>query len=89
MYKFSYIDPDPSFDGFRGDRAGLFRETYDRRMIIEYEEDYYYYEPETEGFTHFSFNRYTDDQYTYSVGGVFLETPDYFRTRMIWRRCSN
>lgn len=76
MYKFSYIDPDPSFDGFRGDRAGLFRETYDRRMIIEYEEDYYYYEPETEGFTHFSFNRYTDDQYTYSVGGVFLETPD-------------
>ena len=36
MYKFSYIDPDPSFDGFRGDRAGLFRETYDSRMIIEY-----------------------------------------------------
>ena len=21
--------------------------------------------------------------------GVFLETLDYFRTRMIWRRCSN
>ena len=79
MYKFSYIDPDPSYDGLRGNFSGMFTETYDHRLVIEFSDNnyYYYYEPETGGFSYFSaYGEYEADQYTYMATKLFFETPD-------------